>query len=157
MKARQRLPKQWLITDPRIGPEVVRLVRRLPCGSGVILRPHLSEAEGRRIRQVAAQRGLYTVLEERGRAVRVHNAREIALARLGGARLLLLSPMFATATHPGAPALPRMRAAALARLAGQPLLALGGMDAPRFAHVRALGFDGWAGIDAWAGRAPSRK
>jgi thiamine-phosphate pyrophosphorylase len=42
-----------------------------------------------------------------------------------------------------------MRAAALARLAGRPLLALGGMDARRYAVVRRLGFDGWAAIDAW--------
>lgn len=42
-----------------------------------------------------------------------------------------------------------MRAAALARLAGRGLIALGGMDARRYATIARLGFDGWAGIDAF--------
>jgi thiamine-phosphate pyrophosphorylase len=42
-----------------------------------------------------------------------------------------------------------MRAAALVRLAGPTAIALGGMDERRFRGVRALGFQGWAGIDAW--------
>jgi thiamine-phosphate pyrophosphorylase len=42
-----------------------------------------------------------------------------------------------------------MRAAALARLARRRLVALGGMDARRYAKIARLGFSGWAGIDAY--------
>jgi hypothetical protein len=42
-----------------------------------------------------------------------------------------------------------MRAAALARLAGRNAIALGGMSRRRYAKIAALGFTGWAGIDAF--------
>jgi thiamine monophosphate synthase len=42
-----------------------------------------------------------------------------------------------------------MRAAALARLGRRNLFALGGMNARRFARVKELGFQGWAGITAF--------
>ena len=104
----------------------------------------------RGLRRVGRTRGLRIVDEADGGSARVHDAREIRRARMVGMKLMLLSPVFATRTHPGWVPLPRMRAAALARLAGRPLLALGGMDARRFRLVRGLGFDGWAGVDGWA-------
>ncbi len=151
----QTFPQAWLVTDARLG-NVRKLVARLPRGTGVLVRQH-ELARGERVRLlrglrlVGRVRGLRIVDEAERGSARVHDAREIRLARLGGARLMLLSPLFATRTHPGAVPLPRMRAAALARLAGRPLLALGGMDARRFRLVRGLGFDGWAGVDAWGG------
>jgi hypothetical protein len=42
-----------------------------------------------------------------------------------------------------------MRAATLARLAGRRAIALGGMDARRYANIAQLGFIGWAGILAF--------
>jgi thiamine-phosphate pyrophosphorylase len=104
------------------------------------------------LRLIARSRGLTMINEERGEAGRVHNPAEIRRARLRGTRLLLLSPMFATRSHPDWAPIPRMRAAALVRLAGKPLLALGGMNATRYAKVGGLGFDGWAAIDAWSRR-----
>jgi thiamine-phosphate pyrophosphorylase len=86
---------------------------------------------------------------QEGGAARVHDARQLRQAALGGARLLLLSPIFKTRSHPTWRPLPRMRAAALLRLARAPVIALGGMDSRRFAQVAPLGFQGWAGIDAF--------
>jgi thiamine-phosphate pyrophosphorylase len=63
--------------------------------------------------------------------------------------LILLSPVYPTRSHPEWAALPRMRAASLARLAGRRLIALGGMDAKRYAGIKPLGFRGWAGISAF--------
>jgi thiamine-phosphate pyrophosphorylase len=150
MQGRQSLPEQWLITDPRISESLLMLIRRLPRGSGIVLRQgaHLSP----QLRLIARSRGLTMINEERGEAGRVHNPAEIRRARLRGTRLLLLSPMFATRSHPDWAPIPRMRAAALVRLAGKPLLALGGMNATRYAKVGGLGFDGWAAIDAWTRR-----
>jgi len=42
-----------------------------------------------------------------------------------------------------------MRAAALIRLAPVPVIALGGMNEAGFRRIERLGFQGWAGIDAW--------
>ena len=144
MKRRQTLPRQWLITDERL-ENPLRAVRRLPAGSGVLVRdPRLL----RQIRRLAASRGITVVAESR-RIVRVHNAREIRDARLGGADLLLLSSLYPTRSHPHWRPLSRMRAAALVRLAKVPVIALGGMNERRFRSVQELGFAGWAGIDAW--------
>ena len=157
MKRRQSLPEQWLVTDERMDEPLLSAAARLPRGSGILFRHHgLSSGARarmlRRLRRIAATRGLTIVDEASGEAARVHDLREIRQARLRGARLLLVSPLFSTRSHPGLPPLPRMRAAALARLAQGPVLALGGMDPDRFAQVKALGFHGWAGIDAWAAR-----
>lgn len=156
MRRFQNIPRRWLITDERLG-DVRRIARRLPRGSGVLVRHHqLPPGERRRLlvqlRRIASARGLVVVDEADGHSARVHNPREILEARLCRARLLLLSPLFPTRTHPEMAALPRMRAAALARLAGQPLIALGGMNDRRFRAVERLGFQGWAGIGAWAPR-----
>lgn len=64
-----------------------------------------------------------------------------------GADALFISPVFPTRSHPGTSALGARRAAAIAK--GLPVrrIALGGMDASRYARL--IGFDGWAAIDAW--------
>lgn len=80
----------------------------------------------------------------RGRLVTssAHTARELARARRAGAALVFLSPVFPTVSHPGAPALGPVRWAAMARRAGLPALALGGVDGRR---ARALPRDICAG------------
>lgn len=154
MKRRQtNLPRQWLITDERLGQEMFEIILRLPIASGVLVRHHhLRPGERakllRTIRRAGRARKL-TVVEEGRRTARVHNAREMRRANLAGARVVLLSPLFATRSHAGWRRLPRMRVAALMRLAKTPVIALGGMDERRFRSVRKLGFAGWAGIDAW--------
>jgi thiamine-phosphate pyrophosphorylase len=144
MKRRQTIPHQWLITDERLG-DPLEIVRRLPPGSGLLIRDRRLL---QRIRRLTKSRRI-VVVGESHRIVRVHSAREIRDAQLGGAELLLLSPLYPTRTHPEWRPLPAMRAAALVRLAKVPVIALGGMDSRRFRGVRKLGFAGWAGIDAW--------
>ncbi len=56
-----------------------------------------------------------------------HDAQAARRAVRAGARLVFLSPVFATASHPGAPALGPLRWAALARHAPGRAAALGGM------------------------------
>lgn len=155
MKRRQtRVPRRWLVADERTGDELLSAVRRLPTGSGVlVLHSGMAKRERARLlarlRRLGAGRRLVVADELAGDAARVHDEREIRDARLKQAPLLLLSPMFETRSHPEWKPLPRMRAAALLRLANAPVLALGGMNEQSFAAVRRLGFAGWAGIDAW--------
>ncbi len=92
----------------------VRLAARL--GAGVHLRAGRWPGPLRR-------RGLVT-----GSA---HDGAELRRARLAGAACCFLSPVFATASHPGAPALGVARWTRLARAvdrAGLAVLALGGID-----------------------------
>ncbi len=55
-------------------------------------------------------------------------AAELVRARRAGAALAFLSPVFATPSHPGEPALGPVRWGAMARSAGLPVAALGGVS-----------------------------
>lgn len=81
-------------------------------------------------------------------SVPAHDAREVEAARRGEADLLFLSPLFPTRSHPGAPALGRCRFALLARRAGMPVMALGGVGVRHRRTIKVLGAAGWAAIDS---------
>ena len=145
MSRRQRLPDEWLVIVQ--GP--LDMARRLPLGTGLFLVQRPAANDLRRLRMMVRQRQLVLVVEKPGRAMRVHSSRELRRALLARSRLILLSPLFTTSSHPDWKPIPRMRAAALARLGGRGLIALGGMNRKRFATIAPLGFVGWAGISAW--------
>jgi thiamine-phosphate pyrophosphorylase len=171
MHKRHALPTLWLMTDERLGDALWPALAALPRGSGVVFRHHgLAAAERRtlftKVRAVARARRLLllaagdaplpgadgwhsrTGRKRPGiRSVAVHDAIEIVTARQAGADLVFLSPVWSTRSHPGAPALGRVRFAALARQAGVPVIALGGMTAQRFAELKMCGAYGWAAID----------
>lgn len=92
------------------------------------------------------------------RTASAHGVAGLVAARRARADLAFLGPVFATASHPGARPLGRVRLglmlrAARAGRAGGPLVAaLGGMDARRFRGLRALGVAAWGAIDALAAR-----
>ncbi len=170
------LPRIWLMTDPRFGDDLLPAIRRLPFRSGVVFRHYDLAMDARmalfrRVRRICRQRGHMLLLagEERTarrwravgfharkgqrrsnnmvRSAPVHNRRELAEARRNGADLVLISPVFATASHAGAPVLGRSGLMRLAKLArGMKVIALGGMDARKAA---ALNVHGWAAIDAF--------
>jgi len=154
MKRGQTIPRQWLVADERLGERLWPAVRALPPGSGILfLYRGFNRTERalilRKLRRIAAARRLVLADEAAGQAARVHSMAELRKAGLGGVPILFLSPIFETRSHPDWPALPRLRSAALVRLARVPVVALGGMDAQRYARVVRLGFSGWAGIAAW--------
>lgn len=85
----------------------------------------------------------------------VHNRRELLLAQRAGCRSVLLSPIFATASHPSATPLGVIRAQGLARQALALQLtpiALGGMSAAKMARLdpSCAVFAGFAAISAFA-------
>ncbi|TIX48908.1 thiamine phosphate synthase [Alteraurantiacibacter aquimixticola] len=87
---------------------------------------------------------LYPRRDDLLRLATVHDMAEIAQANRMGADAALLSPAFATRSHPGAPSLSPLRFRMLAKHAQMPVIALGGMDA---AKARRLDWQHWAAID----------
>ncbi len=177
MDTRQRSwPRIWLMTDERMGDGLCGAIDRVPERAGVVVRHYSLGAEDRaelaeRIAQIARRRGLVVAvagdvdLAERVGAELVHNpgsdpgqlpfsrsvhsVEEAEAAKADGAALAFVSPVFATCSHPGAPLLGEKQASMIARAAGVPAIALGGMNAANFGAVKNAGFYGWAGIDAW--------
>ncbi|MCJ2184932.1 thiamine phosphate synthase, partial [Novosphingobium sp. 1949] len=85
------------------------------------------------------------------RLVTVHSMHELRRALAGRADALLLSPVFATRSHPGGATLGPVRFHALlahARRRGVAGIALGGVTAAR---ARSHALPGWAAIDAFCG------
>ena len=149
MKRRQTAPEQWLILNNELDERAFARLRKLPRGTGVLIVSHLRPVDERRLRHLARGREIMIVQEAPRTAARVHNIRQLTRARLRDSRLILVSPLYPTRSHPDWQPLGRMRAATLARLAGRKAIALGGMDDQRFRRVKELGFVGWAGISSW--------
>jgi thiamine-phosphate pyrophosphorylase len=149
MMRRQTDARCWLVANRQPDAEFWRAVRRLPRGSGVLLLCEFDRADRLHLRHLARLRSLTVHAEAPRRAIRAHNIGVLRGALLVRTPLILLSPIAWTASHPDWEPLPRMRAAALARLADRRLVALGGMDPRRYARIARLGFIGWAGISAF--------
>ena len=169
------LPRLWLMTDERMGERLWEALERLPAGhAGVVFRHYAAPARqslGQRVATICADRGLTLAVGrdvELARSVKaqlVHNPRspdrelpfsmpvhslaQAETARTLGATLVFVSPVHPTRSHRGGTALGEERAIEIARAAGVPAIALGGMNAPRFAELEKRGFYGWAAIDAW--------
>lgn len=168
------LPLLWLVSDARNDALLERAIARLPRGSGLIFRHyHLDEATRRQrfaalARLIRARGGLAVLagpmaqarrwgadgaygaarlIGPGGRGLRLitaHDLCEIGQANRARADAVLLSPAFATRSHPGAAGLGALRWRLLARQAGVPVIALGGMSARQ---ARRLGHARWAAID----------
>lgn len=174
MRARQPLPRLWLMTDERLGEKLFDAIARLPDGGGIVFRHYALDPAQRsalfaRVRDVTRQRGQLLLLagpaelarawgadgshgNEPGSGLRsapVHDLAEIRTAQRTGADLLFLSPLHATRSHPGKVPLGPARFADLARQTRLPVIALGGMDSRRAQDLDQLGAYGWAAIDAW--------
>jgi len=175
MTARQTAwPRTWLMTDERLGRRLWEAIDRLPSDSGVVFR-HYALAPAERLslaEEVATSclaRGFTLAVAgdiDMARAVganlihnppdapvgipfskAVHSLEEAEATAPVHPSLVFVSPVFATRSHPGAPALGPDHAKRIAKAAAAPAIALGGMNARRFTELE--GFYGWAGIDAW--------
>jgi thiamine-phosphate pyrophosphorylase len=180
MTARQRpLPRAWLMTDERMGERLWDAIDRLPIKhAGIVFRhyhtpPDVRAALARRVSDICRQRSLTLAIaadEDLARSLAadfVHNPPEIPVdlpfsrsvhsieeaesAKADGASLVFVSPVYPTRSHPGQKALGRQAAVRIARSVDVPAIALGGLNALKFARLEREGFHGWAGIDAWLG------
>lgn len=178
MRHRQPLPRTWLMTDERMGDRLFAAIRRLPRGSGIVVRHYsLSLGERRRlftaVQRYAAPRGhvvLRAGAERLGRredgthnapgagpglgTLAVHNWEELRRARRLTPDLIFASPIHVSRSHPGAAAMPRTTLRTILRHAPCGVIALGGMTAHRASRLERLGIAGWSGIDVWLGARP---
>ncbi|GGB88219.1 thiamine phosphate synthase [Novosphingobium endophyticum] len=175
------LPDLWLVSDESVDSLLPQALARLPRGSGFIFRhyglaPGQRRARFRELARMARRRGHRAALSgtprearqwradavygpperlARGpallRLVTAHSLREVARANLGRADIVLISPVFPTRSHPGAPHLGPVRFRLLAARSHLPVIALGGMNARR---ARSIGAPKWAAIQALA-KAPT--
>ena len=86
--------------------------------------------------------------------VAAHSPRAIRIAASLGADAVLLSPIYATASHPQSPALGILKFVHWARLAPLPVYALGGINRYNAARLGMSGGAGIAGIAGWGEAAP---
>ena len=172
----QSWPRIWLMSDERMGDQLWEAIDRLPEGAGIVLRHYSLPAEARkelaeRVAEAADRRGFMLSIARdaqlaqhvgaklvhnparrdpaRPFSATVHDMSEAEAANSAGAALVFVSPVYATRSHPGREPLGPELASKLARAAAVPAIALGGMDAQRFARLEREDFYGWAGIDAW--------
>ncbi len=166
------LPCLWLISDARNDGALAAALARLPRGSGFIYRHYHLDTQARlarftalkaivrRYAHVMVLAGSVSLARRWGadgaygspaalatgpamlRLCTAHDLREIGSASRASA--ILLSPVFATTSHPDARPLGVQRFRALAARAQVPIIALGGMSARR---ARQLECTRWASID----------
>jgi thiamine-phosphate pyrophosphorylase len=177
MGLRQSLPDLWLLSDARNDELLPRALRGLPRGSAFVFRHYHLDPRGRRARwdelmPLVREGGHLAILSgsddearswgaagsygppeavgdapELLRVVTVHDANEVAHANAAGADAAMISPVFATRTHPNIAPLGPEKFHALAALAEMPVIALGGMT---FERAKQLGWSRWAAIDGLA-------
>lgn len=174
MSKRQPLPHLWIVSDARNDAWLEDALRRLPRGGGLIFRHYhltgarrrerfaalarIARAKGHRIALAGsaaearrwgadAAYGEARVLARGGRLLRLVSAHSLRdLARCARADAFLLSPVFATRSHPGAKTLGPLRFRLIAARALRPVIALGGMNTKR---SQGLDWPRWAAIDAF--------
>ncbi|MDE2434830.1 MAG: thiamine phosphate synthase [Sphingomonadales bacterium] len=175
------LPTIWVVSDARNDTALERVLARLPRGAGLVFRHYHLDTADRRARfrtllrlarahgHVVAMSGDARTARRWGadaaygnavdlargpalpRLVTVHSLHEIGKARRADA--LLLSPAFATRSHPGGQALGPVRFRLLAARSRAAVIALGGMNRN---SARRLDWPRWAAIDAFCGKANRR-
>jgi thiamine-phosphate pyrophosphorylase len=162
------LPRLWLMTDERMGDALLPSINRLPKGAGVIFRHYsLPPAERaallHKVERVARARRLMLICRGKfgghGRhrgamTAPVHSIPERIAAQRNGARLIFVSPVFPTTSHPGSRVLGRLRFGQLIRGSSVPVIALGGMTPRRARSMAAFGIYGWAAITSLTGQQP---
>ncbi len=174
-------PRRLLVTDARRLADPLPAIAGLQAGDGVLFRhyelaPKARLALGLKVAALCRSRGLLLLVAGDVRLARrlqadglhlperlmrrhpgmcvtaaAHGAGAVARAARAGAAAVLVSPVFATASHPGVAGLGAVRLAALAdaaRRRGLKVYALGGMGPAGLRRLRGQPLAGFAAIDS---------
>ena len=172
------IPALYFFTDPERTPDPLAVTRRLPRGTALVYRHFGAPDRARTARALAAicrARGLFLLisadpelarrvgaagihwperlLPERREGAGIvtasaHSHSALARAAQAGVDACALGPVFATASASGHPPIGLFRASQLARTAGVPVIALGGMNAVSASRLAGRGFAGLAAVEA---------
>ncbi len=154
-----KLPRLWLMTDERMGDALFPTIAALPRRSGIVFRHYSLAASDRRallarVRRAARRYGHIVTVggESHGRnrgaiTAPVHSIRERVAAERSGVKLLFVSPVFSTRSHPDVRPLGRVRFGLMVQGAKLPVIALGGMTRARARSLAPFDIYGWAAID----------
>jgi thiamine-phosphate pyrophosphorylase len=166
------------LTDRARAPEPEIIIAALPPGAAVILRDYEAPdrtALAQKLKALCTARGvLFLVGADLALAQAIgadgvhfpswkttrpapgmiaaaacHSALELEKAAAGGAQLALLSPVFATQSHPGRQTLGAARFKSIARSSPLPVLALGGVDATNAGRLAGRNVAGLAAISGF--------
>ena len=163
----EEIPFLWLLSDARNDEGLEDALRALPEGSGFVFRHYHLAPDARRARfdelaRLARDGGHVVILagpedwggdghygppEALGPGLRLataHDGDELMAAVSAGADGIFLSPVFPTASHPGAATLGVLGFRVLAQQSPVPVIALGGMNETR---ARELDWPRWGAID----------
>lgn len=173
----QSLPLIWLLSDARNDAGLEAALAKLPEGSGFVFRHyHLKDDERadrfNTLAEIARKHGhvvvfardsdlarslgadgVYGPLEDLAEArtllrlATAHDEEELQAAIDAGVEGIFLSPVFPTASHPGAETLGVYGFNALAQRSPVPVIALGGMN---YARAWELDWPRWGAIDGLA-------
>lgn len=159
IKLPSKLPRVWLMTDERQGDSLLDTIAALPKRSGIVVRHYGLTRKDRdaliaAVTRKARRYGHLVLIGGKHHARRhgavtapVHSISERIAAERAGAKLLFVSPVFPTRSHPGARTLGRVRFGLLIRGNRVPVIALGGMTRGRAATLKHFNIYGWAAID----------
>lgn len=173
------IPALFFFTDRERTPDPCAAARRLPRGAAIVYR-HFGAADrarvARRLRAIARSHGLVLLIAaDPGLAQRVgadgvhwpqrlvpaqrgpglvtaaaHDAAGIARAAALGADACILAPVLPTRSGSGREPLGLFHASQMARNAGVPVIALGGVNAATARRLSGRGFAGLAAVEALA-------
>ena len=176
------LPPLLLFTDPQRTPDPLAAARRLPRGAGVVYRGFGAadaEAVARRLKAVAAQRGLVLLIGQDAalaRRIGAHGvhlperlghragplkranpgwivtaaAHSLSAARIAGPDAVVISAVFPSGSASAGAPWGAVRLAALVRAAGRPAYALGGVNKKTARRLLDAGLIGLAAVEGLA-------
>jgi thiamine-phosphate pyrophosphorylase len=171
-------PSLYFFTDPERTPDPAAVARRLPRGSAVVFR-HFGRADrfavGAELAAICRSRGLFLLISADPTLARTlkagvhwparlarrrgigkalvtmsaHTRLDVARAQRFGADVCVLGAVFPTRSSAQRRPLGLARAAAIARAARVPVIALGGVNTRTARQLIGRGFAGLAAVDAF--------
>ena len=174
-KNRIKQPHTWFLTDNKKTKHPLKIIKKLPKNSGVIIRSYsnrkinnkeINKWKSRRLLTILKagkySRMLYTdgihypqwiqssiVKKNDIKSISVHGGKDIRKSINIRANLVFISPVFETTSHKNEKSLGIIRLGLLVKLFKIPVIALGGINNDNISRLKSLPISGCAGIDAF--------
>ena len=175
-KNRFKQPHIWFLTDNKKTKNPLKIIKKLPKNSGVIIRDYsnkkintkkLNKWKSRRLLTILKagkySRTLYSdgihypqwlqsslVKKNAIKSISVHSGKDIRKSINIRANLVFISPVFETTSHKNEKSLGIIRLGLLVKLFKIPAIALGGINNDNVCRLRSLPISGCAGIDVFS-------